>query len=263
MSRRFSILVATAAVALSHSAALAQDAGYGLRRLTPPPLAGGPPRRVAPPRPATAAPAVKTPAASPAAAQPAPGVYPRVSTPTPTPTPAAPRAPSASPPPLAATAAVPPGGRPVIIIDSRRIGDPAGAVNEVTRASRMVEQEFAPRTDALLKLKAEAEATQAAADAAKGRNRDLTAKARLQKAEFDTRNTALDAEFRARTETLLAPIQVRINDALRAFAMTNGAVMVLDGAQFNSAVIAMRAGVDPQALDLTTSFIDSYNRAHP
>jgi Skp family chaperone for outer membrane proteins len=156
------------------------------------------------------------------------------------------------------------GSRPVIIIDSRRIGDPNGAVNEVVRANRQVVQEFAARTDELLKLKAAADQTQAAADAAKGREKDtLAAKARLQKAELDTRNAALEKEFRTRGETLLAPVQVRINESLKAFALTQGAVMVLDGARFNGAVLAMKAGTDPASLDLTTAFIDGYNRTHP
>jgi Skp family chaperone for outer membrane proteins len=152
----------------------------------------------------------------------------------------------------------------VIIIDSRRIGDPAGSVIEVSRASRQVVQEFAPRTQELMKLKTEAEKTQAAADAARGREKEsLTAKARLQKAEFDTRNAALEKEFKARTDTLLAPIQTRINESLKAFALAQGATIVLDGARFNGAVLAMKAGTDPASLDLTTMFIDGYNRAHP
>jgi Skp family chaperone for outer membrane proteins len=152
----------------------------------------------------------------------------------------------------------------VIIIDSRRIGDPTGAVIEVARASRVVMQEFGPRSDELGRLKAEADKTQAAADAARGREKtSLAAKARLQKAEFDTRNTALEREFKARNETLLSPVQMRINEALKAFAVAQGAVVVIDGARFNGAVLAMKAGTDPASLDMTTAFIDSYNRAHP
>jgi Skp family chaperone for outer membrane proteins len=125
-------------------------------------------------------------------------------------------------------------------------------------------QEFGPRSDELGKLKVEADKAQAAADAARGREKErLTATARLQKAEFDTRNAALEKEFKARSETLLSPIQMRINEALKAFANAQGAVVVLDGARFNGAVLAMRAGTDPASLDLTTVFIDSYNRAHP
>ena len=247
MSLRFARIVLIAALTLSGAAALAQDAG--LRRLSPPPVAT-PPRR-ATPTPARPAP---QPAPRPAA-QPAPA--PRSAAVRPAP-------PAAPTPRPAATALAPIGGRPVIIIDSRRIGDPAGSVIEVSRASRQVVQEFAPRTQELVKLKTEAEKTQAAADAARGREKEsLAAKARLQKAEFDTRNAALEKEFKARTDTLLAPIQTRINDALKAFAIAQGATIVLDGARFNGAVLAMKAGTDPASLDLTTMFIDSYNRAHP
>lgn len=252
----FSILV-IGALALGSGLALAQQPDFGLRRLTPPPVAQ-PPRRTPPPRPAPPQPA-PAPAAQPvpasraAAAQPAtpaaPIPYARSLSPGPAPTPPSPG--------LA-------GGRPVIIIDSRRIGDPAGTLIEVSRASRQVVQEFGPRTEELLKLKTEAERTQAAADAARGRDKEsLTAQARLQKAEFDTRNAALEKEFKERSDTLLAPIQTRINESLKAFANAQGAVIVLDGARFNGAVLAMKAGTDPAALDLTAAFIESYNRAHP
>ena len=243
MSLRFLRIALIAAMTLSAAAAVAQDAG--LRRLSPPPVAT-PPRRATPPpaRPPARPPAQPATAPDSAAARPAASI-------------------AAAPRPVAAT--LPPiGGRPVIIIDSRRIGDPAGSVIEVSRASRQVVQEFAPRTQELVKLKTEAEKTQAAADAARGREKDsLTAKARLQKAEFDTRNAALEKEFKARTDTLLAPIQARINDSLKAFAIAQGATIVLDGARFNGAVLAMKAGTDPASLDLTTMFIDGYNRAHP
>ena len=82
-------------------------------------------------------------------------------------------------------------------------------------------------------------------------------------ARVQTRNAALEKEFKARNETLLSPIQVRINESLKAFAIAQGAVIVLDGARFNGAVLAMKAGTDPASLDLTTAFIDSYNKAHP
>ena len=72
-----------------------------------------------------------------------------------------------------------------------------------------------------------------------------------------------EKEFKARSETLLAPVQTRINEALKAFAIANNATIVLDGARFNSAVLAMKAGVDPASLDLTAAFVDSYNRTHP
>ncbi len=261
MSLRLSSIVLIAAAALGGPEAMAQDAG--LRRLSPPPVAS-PPRRATPaPRPAAPRPAAEQPAASPvlapiggAAAQPAPA---------PRSAPARAAAPAAPiPRPIGAPIATPVGGRPVIIIDSRRIGDPAGSVIEVSRASRQVVQEFGPRTQELMKLKAEAEKTQSAADAARGREKEsLGAKARLQKAEFDTRNAALEKEFKARNETLLSPIQTRINESLKAFAVAQGATIVLDGARFNGAVLAMKAGTDPASLDLTTAFIDGYNRAHP
>ena len=243
MSLRLARIALIAALTLSGAAAVAQDAG--LRRLSPPPVATTPRRATpAPARPAPRPAAQPAPAPREAAARPA--------------TPAAP-----TPRPVA-TALPPIGGRPVIIIDSRRIGDPAGSVIEVSRASRQVVQEFASRTQELMTLKTEAEKTQAAADAARGREKEsLTAKARLQKAEFDTRNAALEKEFKARTDTLLAPIQTRINESLKAFALAQGATIVLDGARFNGAVLAMKAGTDPASLDLTTMFIDGYNRAHP
>ena len=238
------------AVALSIVAPVqAQDGGIGLRRLSPPTPAAPAPRRAPAPRPAA-------PALPPIGAEPA-----QVAVPPAPPVGATPNATPRSPPVSPAAAF---GERPVIIIDSRRIGDPGGPVNEVARANRQVVQEFAPRTDALIKLRAEAEQTQAAADAAKGRDKNaLAAKARLQRAEFDTRNTALEKEFKARSETLLAPVQTRINEALKAFAIANNATIVLDGARFNSAVLAMKAGVDPASLDLTAAFVDSYNRTHP
>lgn len=235
MSLRLASIVLIAALPLSGAQALAQD--VGLRRLSPPPVAA-PPRRATPPP------------ARPAARPPAPAARPAT---------------TAAPAPRPAATALPPiGGRPVIIIDSRRIGDPTGSVIDVARASRQVAQEFAPRTEELLKLKTEAQKTQAAADAARGREKDnLAARARLQKAEFDTRNAALEKEFKARSDTLLSPVQTRINASLKAFAVAQGATIVLDGARFNGAVLAMKAGTDPASLDLTTMFIDSYNRANP
>lgn len=251
------------AAALAWSPALAQDAGFGLRRLSPPTPVKPAPRRAAPVKPPTETPADVAPARTPA---PSPA-----STPAPRSAPAAPVPYQRAPAPIGGGAPLVPlppqpaiGARPVIIIDSRRIGDPNGAVIEVARASRQVTQEFAARTDALVKLRKEAEQTQAAADAARGRDKEsLAAKARLQKAEFDTRNAALEKEFKARSDTLLTPVQFRINESLKAFANASGAVVVLDGARFNGAILAMKAGTDPASLDLTAAFIDSYNRAHP
>lgn len=249
------IRIALAAAAVAWSPALAQDAGFGLRRLSPPTPIKPAPRRAPGAKPVEA---IQTPQPAPSsAAAPAARALPAAPAPYP-------RAPA----PIGGARLVPvpaaADGRPVIIIDSRRIGDPNGEVIEVSRASRQVTQEFAARTNALVKLRQEAAQTQAAADAAKGRDRDsLAAKARLQKAEFDTRNTALEKEFKARSDTLLAPIQLRINESLKAFANASGAAVVLDGARFNGAVLAMRAGTVPASLDLTTAFIDSYNRAHP
>ena len=251
------ICIALAAAAAAWVPAVAQDAGFGLRRLSPPEPIKPAPRRTAPPKPAPA-PQAQKPAPA-AASAPAPRALPAAAVPYQrTPAPAG-LAPIGSVPAL-----VPAGNRPVIIIDSRRIGDPNGAVIEVARASRQVAQEFAPRTEALVKLRKEAEQTQAAADAARGREKEtLAAKARLQKAEFDTRNAALEKEFKARSDTLLTPVQFRINESLKAFANASGATVVLDGARFNGAVLAMKAGTDPASLDLTTAFIDSYNKAHP
>lgn len=250
------------AAALAWSPALAQDAGFGLRRLSPPT-----PVKPTPRRPAPVKASAETPAEAPPARTPAPSA---ASAPASRALPAAPVPYQRAPAPIGGAPLVPLppqpaiGARPVIIIDSRRIGDPNGAVIEVARASRQVTQEFAARTDALVKLRKEAEQTQAAADAARGREKEaLAAKARLQKAEFDTRNAALEKEFKARSDTLLTPVQFRINESLKAFANASGAVVVLDGARFNGAVLAMKAGTDPASLDLTTTFIDSYNRTHP
>ena len=82
-------------------------------------------------------------------------------------------------------------------------------------------------------------------------------------AERDAAYAALEKEFKARSDTLLTPVQFRINESLKAFANASGATVVLDGARFNGAVLAMKAGTDPASLDLTTAFIDSYNKAHP
>jgi Skp family chaperone for outer membrane proteins len=274
MSLRISSIVLIAVLTLNGGAAVAQDPG--LRRLSPAPIIipqlpatpAPAPARSSPPRPAPASTARTAPPARPTPVRPA---VQSTTAPAPNSAPARPAAPAASiprpaAPPIGGLGGPPIGGRPVIIIDSRRIGDPTGAVIEVARASRQVMQEFGPRSDELGKLKVEADKAQAAADAARGRGREkerLTATARLQKAEFDTRNAALEKEFKARSETLLSPIQMRINEALKAFANAQGAVVVLDGARFNGAVLAMRAGTDPASLDLTTVFIDSYNRAHP
>ncbi len=280
MSLRFSSIALIAVLALSGGEALAQD--VGLRRLSPapiiipqlPPASAPAPARPAAQKPAAAParPAPRPAPPRPAAAQPAarPALAPIGGAPAqPAPAPARAATPAAPSPrpigtPIGAPVGTPAGGRPVIIIDSRRIGDPTGAVIEVARASRLVMQEFGARSEELGKLKAEADKAQAAADAARGREKErLAATARLQKAEFDTRNTALEKEFNARNQTLLSPIQMRINEALKAFAIAQGATIVLDGARFNGAVLAMKAGTDPASLDMTTVFIDSYNRAHP
>ena len=170
----------------------------------------------------------------------------------------APAPPRVVPPrPATATATARPS---LIIIDSRRIADPQGGVHQLAFISDQLIHEFADRQAALDRLKNEVDAAQAELTAATPEQaKILDPKVKAQQAAFDAQKAAFINAYNARSSALVTPVQRQVNDALKVFATSRGAMAVIDRAHFNDSVLMLQNGVDHNALDLTTAFIDSYN----
>ncbi len=165
-----------------------------------------------------------------------------------------------APRPATATATARPS---LIIIDSRRITDPKGGVHQLALIADQLIHEFADRQAALDQLKREVDAAQAELKAATPEQaKILDPKVKAQQAAFDAQTAAFMTAYNARSSALVTPVQRQVNDALKVFATSRGAMAVIDGAHFNDLVLMLQNGVDPHALDLTTAFIDSYNAQH-
>jgi len=233
------------------------------------PAAKTPAAKAPEPKPAAKpapAPAQKPPAALPAAAKPAPPAAAAAKPAAPPPTQSAPK-PAATPVPAPRPAAAPaPAANrsAVIIIDSSEIADPQTGVRQLARISAQLTQEFAARSDNVDKLKAQAEKAQADLKAAKpAAAKTLAPKVKAQVDQYEAETKSFENAYNARSQALVVPVQRQVNDALTAFANARGATVVIDGSRFNESVLMLQKGVNPNALDLTRAFIDSYNAAHP
>ncbi len=213
----------------------------------PPISSPAPPRPVAVPVPAPTPPPVEAPAPAPP---------PRVAAPSPAPAALAPRPAVGTPAPAAPASRT---AHTVMIINSSQIADSRTGVKQLARISAQLTREFAPRTKTLEDLKASAEKAQKELAAATAPSPQLKAQIDRYLAEEKAYETA----YNARSNALVAPVQRQVNEALQIFANTRGATVVIDGARFNESVLMLQPGLNPNTLDLTRAFIDSYNATHP
>jgi Skp family chaperone for outer membrane proteins len=187
---------------------------------------------------------------------PTPGVAPR-----PTPTPAA--RPAATPTPAPANAPVP--QTKIAVIDTSMFGDEKTGIYRYIDASRMIANEFKPRTDEVQNLEKrltalgnEIEALMKTSPANKPAVDAKQQQGEALQVEYNTKKAKLDEDLSKRYDQVVAPISRQIGSALDQFASQRGVTMTLDLSKLLPVVLTMMP-----AVDLTQAFINDFNSKNP
>jgi Skp family chaperone for outer membrane proteins len=179
----------------------------------------------------------------------------------PTPTPAIP--PRATPTPAPANAPLP--QSKIAVIDTQMFGDEKNGIWRYVDASRVVANEFKPRTDEMQNLEKRLTALATELDTlTKASPPNKTAiEAKQQQgealqAEYNSKKAKLDEDLGKRYEQSVSPISRQIAAALDQFANQRGVTMTLDLSKLLPAVLTLMP-----AVDLTQAFINDFNSKNP